>query len=326
MQGEQEFQPEHHVVGAGHATLRKAHEVVEAGGENRDKRAKGPRAESLGNRRPERAPLGWFEHGSGRPDNESGVQKATENERAASDVETAREKVEGVHDKQKGPRRALRITFVIIPAMIHEVLPVGALQCNCSIFGDPESGEAIVIDPGDEIEQIEAIVAKHGLRVVSIVITHAHIDHIGGAAKLRKSTGAPVYMNENDEELRRMLDVQAGWLGTAAPEAPDIEASLTDGDVVQAGDLGFDVIYTPGHTQGSVCLHLSGANLLVAGDTLFRDSIGRTDLPGGDTASILRSIHGKLLALPEETRVICGHGPETTIGREKEHNPFLQDR
>jgi glyoxylase-like metal-dependent hydrolase (beta-lactamase superfamily II) len=209
--------------------------------------------------------------------------------------------------------------------MIHEILPVGMLQCNCSIFGDEQTREAIVIDPGDEIEAIEAVLARHGLKVKAIFITHAHIDHIGGAAKLRRSTGAPVYMNPDDAQLAAALDVQASWLGTLPPEAPEIDVTAKDGDKLTLGAAEFHVLHTPGHTQGSVSVWIPSASKLVAGDTLFRDSIGRTDLPGGDGRQILRSIRDKLMDLPEETVVIPGHGPGTTIGREKQFNFFLRD-
>ena len=208
--------------------------------------------------------------------------------------------------------------------MIHEILPVGMLQCNCSIFGDEHSHQAIVIDPGDNIEDVLAILEKHSLRVQAIVITHAHIDHIGGAAKLKAATGAPVLMNANDQELYDHLDVQASWLGMEPPSRTAIDNSARDGDVLTLGPAEFRVLHTPGHTQGSISLWIPGENKLIAGDTLFRDSIGRTDLPGGNPRQILRSIEDKLLRLPEETVVVPGHGPNTTIGREKERNPFLQ--
>ena len=208
--------------------------------------------------------------------------------------------------------------------MTHDILPVGMLQCNCSIFGDAESGEAIVVDPGDNIESIEAVLERRQLRVKAIVITHAHIDHIGGAHKLKQRTGAPVYMNANDQELYDHLDAQAAWLGVATPEQTGIDVTARDGDTLALGAAQFHVLHTPGHTQGSLCLWIPSEQKLVAGDTLFRESIGRTDLPGGDGRQILRSIADKLLVLPEETTVFPGHGSETTIAHEKQFNPFLR--
>ncbi len=201
---------------------------------------------------------------------------------------------------------------------------MGPLQCNCSIFGDESTCEAIVIDPGDQIEDILAILTKHALKVTDIVITHAHLDHIGGAAKLKAATGAPVHMNANDQELYDMVDVQAGWLGMETPERTEIDVDARDGNTLKLADAEFHILHTPGHTQGSTSVWIPSENKLVAGDTLFRDSIGRTDLPGGDGRQILRSIHDKLLPLPDAAVVICGHGPNTTIGRERERNPFLR--
>jgi glyoxylase-like metal-dependent hydrolase (beta-lactamase superfamily II) len=198
------------------------------------------------------------------------------------------------------------------------------LQCNCSIFGDEQTREALVVDPGDETGRILQVLKRHGLTVKGIVITHAHIDHIGGAQKLKKATGAPVYMNPNDAELQKMMEVQAGWLGIETPDAVEIDSPAMDGGTLVVGATEFHVLHTPGHTQGSISLWIPSESKLVAGDTLFRDSIGRTDLPGGDSQQILRSIHEKLLPLPEETVVFPGHGESTTIGREKEFNYFLQ--
>jgi hydroxyacylglutathione hydrolase len=208
--------------------------------------------------------------------------------------------------------------------MIHEILPVGLLECNCSVFGDETSREGLVVDPGDQVDDVLEIIERHGLHVKAIIITHAHIDHIGGAQKLKQATGAPVYMNLNDMELQKGLDRQAAWLGVEPPEPVAIDAPARDGDRLVIGATELLVLHTPGHTQGSISLWIPAEEKLVAGDTLFRDSIGRTDLPGGDGRQILRSIHDKLLPLPEQTVVIPGHGAKTTIGREKRENHFLQ--
>jgi hydroxyacylglutathione hydrolase len=208
--------------------------------------------------------------------------------------------------------------------MIHEILPVGLLQCNCSILGDEATRQAIVIDPGDDIERILAILNQHNLTLTAIVITHAHIDHIGGAKKLKDATGAPVWMNEADQKLYDHLDWQASWLGMPEPERTSIDQGARDGDSLLLGARQLHVLHTPGHTPGSISLWIPAEHTLIAGDTLFRDSIGRTDLPGGDGKQILRSISDKLLTLPDQTLVVPGHGSNTTIGREREHNYFLQ--
>jgi hydroxyacylglutathione hydrolase len=209
--------------------------------------------------------------------------------------------------------------------MIHEILPVGLLQCNCSILGDEQTREAIVVDPGDNIPEIELILNKHGLTVKAIVVTHAHIDHVAGAKQLKQKTGAPVYLNRNDSELLAALDVQAQWIGVETPERVEVDMNATDGMTLHLADTELHVFHTPGHTQGSISLYLPQQSKLIAGDTLFRESIGRTDLPGGNTRQLLSSIKTRLLTLPEETIVIPGHGPSTTIGREKQRNPFLQN-
>jgi hydroxyacylglutathione hydrolase len=210
--------------------------------------------------------------------------------------------------------------------MIHEILPVGPLQCNCSIVGDEISREAMVIDPGDDIAEILAIIEKHKLKVKQIVITHAHIDHVGGAMKLRAATGAPILLNQKDYTLLKMLDLQADWIGMQSPGKVEIDHSLGENDTVQAGSLLANVIHTPGHTEGSICLYFPAEKKLIAGDTLFAGSIGRTDLPGGSFDKIMRSLHDKVLALPDETAVVAGHGPLTTIGDERQANPFLKNR
>ena len=208
--------------------------------------------------------------------------------------------------------------------MILETFPVGPLQCNCTILGDEQTREAMVIDPGDNIPDILMRLARHGLTLKQIVVTHAHIDHVGGALQLKKATGAPILLNESDMPLLKMMDIQAGWLGVRPPEVAPPDTSAEEGMVVGIANHAAQIIHTPGHTPGSICLHFAPDNLLLAGDTLFAGSIGRTDLPGGDSKKILRSIHDRLLTLPDSTRVIPGHGPATTIAEERESNPFLQ--
>lgn len=209
--------------------------------------------------------------------------------------------------------------------MILETFPVGLLQCNFSLLGDETTGEAMVIDPGDNIPHILARLEKHGLKLKQIVVTHAHIDHVGGALQLKRQTGAPVLLNQQDLPLLQMMEEQAGWLGVKTPAVAPPDASAEDQLVIGLEHYPAQVLHTPGHTPGSICLHFAPQKLLLAGDTLFAGSIGRTDLPGGDFKQIIRSIHDRLLPLPDETRVIPGHGPTTTIGEERESNPFLQN-
>jgi hydroxyacylglutathione hydrolase len=211
--------------------------------------------------------------------------------------------------------------------MIHEILPVGPLQCNCSILGDEHTHEAIVVDPGDDIPRILALLAKHNLTVKQILITHAHIDHIAGAHRLKQITGAPILVHQNDLSQIKMMDEQAKWLGIPTPTVDNPDDTLDDGKLITIGSgetaLTGSILHTPGHTQGSVCLYLPTQSLLLAGDTLFAGSVGRTDLPGGNTNQLLRSIHDRLLTLPDEVKVIPGHGPATTISDERLDNPFL---
>jgi hydroxyacylglutathione hydrolase len=207
--------------------------------------------------------------------------------------------------------------------MVLETFPVGPLQCNCTILGDDAAGEAIVIDPGDDINRIHRRLTELGLKLKQILVTHGHIDHVGGAVKLKRLTGAPILLNENDLPLLNMMDMQAAWVGTPTPEVAPPDDQLAEGMTVGLAAYPAQVLHTPGHTQGSVCLHFAPLNMVIAGDTLFAGSIGRTDLPGGNGRQIIESIESRLMALPESTRVIPGHGPETTIGRERESNPFL---
>ena len=207
--------------------------------------------------------------------------------------------------------------------MIHEIFPVGLLRCNCSILGDERTREAIVVDPGDDIPRILLRLARHLLTVVRIVVTHAHIDHIAGARELKRITGAPVTFNQADLPLLAMMGDQAKWLGVATPEVEPPDDDLPDDSMVTAGSLRVRVIHTPGHTPGSVCLHLPDESLLLAGDTLFAGGVGRTDFPLGNGHALLKSIHTRLMILPDSTRVIPGHGDATSIGEERETNPFL---
>jgi hydroxyacylglutathione hydrolase len=209
--------------------------------------------------------------------------------------------------------------------MIHEILPVGLLQCNCSIVGDELSGEAIVIDPGDEIERVQEILARHHLKVKYIIATHTHIDHIGGLEKLQRATGAAAMMHEADFPMYRDLGGLASLLGVPPPAVADVDNFLKDGDKLRWGSLALDVMHTPGHSPGSLCMHMPGEQARIfSGDTLFSGSIGRTDLWGGSLPEILKSIQESLLPFPDDTPVFPGHGTRTTIGDERAHNPFLR--
>jgi hydroxyacylglutathione hydrolase len=208
--------------------------------------------------------------------------------------------------------------------MIRETLPVGLLGCNCTILGDEVSREAIVVDPGYDIPQILTVLAKHNLTVRSIVITHAHIDHIASALDLKRITSAPILYNKADLPQLDIMDMQAGWLGVVTPTVKPPDHSPSDEETVSVKGIDAKVLHTPGHTEGSLCLYLPEANLLLAGDTLFAGSVGRTDFPGGNTSTLLASIRDRLLPLPGDTVVVPGHGPDTTIAVEKATNPFLE--
>ena len=207
---------------------------------------------------------------------------------------------------------------------ILETFPVGPLQCNCTILADESTGEAVVIDPGDEAERIVRALESARVKPAALLHTHAHFDHISGTADLAAATGAAIHLHAADRPLYDRLEEQAARFGLPAgrPLPPDEE--ICDGEVIRFGESALRAIHTPGHTPGSTCFLLEGGEPVVfAGDTLFRRSIGRTDLWGGDTQTILASIRGKLFSLPGSTPVVCGHGPGTTIDEEKRLNPIL---
>ena len=256
---------------------------------------------------------------------------------------------EGPHGRSRrvssGGRAVCCYNFLSMTSnLIHEVIPVGPIQCNCSILGDKLTREAIVVDPGDDVDRILEILRRHNLKVRAIVSTHAHIDHVGGLAVLHKATGAPVLIHKDDLDLYRNLHIQAEWMGVPTPPLTDIKDFVKEADALRWGGFAARVLHTPGHTPGSISLvveegvalpaGVSGKALespkssilqprLLAGDTLFRGSIGRTDLWGGSYPQILGSIREKLLVLPDEIVVYSGHGGLTTIGFERENNPFL---
>jgi len=270
-----------------------------------------------------------------------------------------------------------RVLSAATDGLIHITIPVGMLQCNCSIIGDPATREALVIDPGDEVTRILDLIGRHRLIVKVIVSTHAHIDHVGGLSKLHQYTGAPVLMHRDDLPLYQAMDMQAAFLGVHPPDLTEVDQLLKEGDVLRWGSFEAQVIHTPGHTPGSVSLYLphdagkvtgtepkkilvkdeAGEEIsigdllrktvdpentreertldeseiilppapqLFSGDTLFAGSIGRTDLWGGSMEQIMESLRTKLMHLPDATVVHPGHGPVTTIGKERELNPFLQ--
>jgi glyoxylase-like metal-dependent hydrolase (beta-lactamase superfamily II) len=209
--------------------------------------------------------------------------------------------------------------------MIFERLIVGPLQCNCLILGCETSREAIVVDAGDEAERILQDLNRHRLTLKTILQTHAHLDHVGASHRLQETTGASVALHREDLFLHANLSMQAAFLGLEAPSPARINHYLIDKEEVKVGSLQAQVVHTPGHTPGSLCFHLPGEReMLLTGDTLFAGSIGRTDLWGGSYEEILRSLK-RLLVYKDETEVYPGHGPPTTIGRERHSNPFLQE-
>ena len=210
--------------------------------------------------------------------------------------------------------------------MIAETFPVGPLQCNCTILGDPASGEAIVIDGGDEATQVAARLERAGLRPRYLVHTHAHIDHIGALGPLRERVGGSALLHPADRPLYATLAQQARWLGLIeAPQIVALDGELVDGDVLRAGAIELRCVHTPGHTPGSTsfAVEAGGKTTLYTGDTLFRGAVGRWDLGGTSLADIVRSIRERLLVFDDGSIVVPGHGPTTTVGTERRENPYL---
>ncbi len=206
--------------------------------------------------------------------------------------------------------------------MLIEQLEVGPIMANCYILGCEQTKEAAVIDPGGDVDQILAALSNHGLTVKQIVNTHGHFDHVGANRKLKEATGAPILIHKGDAPMLNQLAASAASFGLSAENSPEPDRLLEDGDTIPFGDITLTVFHTPGHSPGGVALHTDG--YVFVGDTLFSGSIGRTDLPGGNYSVLLMSVQEKIFSLPDDTRVFCGHGPETTVGREKRYNPFFR--
>lgn len=207
--------------------------------------------------------------------------------------------------------------------MIFETFPVGPLGTNCFILGSPETGEGIVVDPGAEPDRILAAVNRLGLTIRLVINTHGHFDHVGGNRRVLEATGAELLIHEEDVYLLpRAADVAAMY-GLTTENSPRPARTLTDGMGIAVGDLTLTVLHTPGHTPGGCSLYLAAEGFVITGDTLFADGVGRTDFPGSSHAALMASIREKLFTLPDETRAFPGHGPATTIGHERRHNPYV---
>jgi hydroxyacylglutathione hydrolase len=207
--------------------------------------------------------------------------------------------------------------------MILEMVTVGPFQENCYVIGDEVTGEGVLIDPGDEAARIALAVERTNLEIGWIIITHAHIDHVGGVAALVDEYACPVLMHAEAEPMLGQLPTQAMMMGLRFGKVPAVDRHIEDDEVLEVGGLELKALYTPGHAPGHLAFYLESEGLVLSGDALFAGGVGRTDLFGGDMDLLLRSIVERLMTLPDETRVLPGHGPETTIGEERAHNPFL---
>lgn len=210
--------------------------------------------------------------------------------------------------------------------MVFEQFVVGMLQTNCYLLGDPHTKQAVVIDPGGDCERIVRHIQELDFKLVAILNTHGHFDHVLDAWKLQKRLGGKIYMNPKDESLLSdpMVGMGAFFGSASTPPAAKIDQPLKEGDLLSFGSIKLEVLETPGHTPGHISLYFPGAKIIFVGDTLFAGSIGRTDFPGGSFDALIRSVREKIFPLPGETIVYPGHGPETTVEREKKTNPFFR--
>jgi len=204
-----------------------------------------------------------------------------------------------------------------------QVIPVGPLQTNCYLAVCPESQAAAIVDPGWSGEELYNLVQREKLELKAILLTHAHFDHVGGAAALKRLSNAPLLAHPDSELLLRNAHHHAQAWGFQVDPTPKLDGGLAEGQIIEVGTLRLEVLYTPGHAPGHVCFYQARAGVLFDGDVLFKGGIGRTDLPGGNYARLMKSIREKLLTLPDDTAVYSGHGPATTIGNERRGNPFL---
>jgi hydroxyacylglutathione hydrolase len=207
--------------------------------------------------------------------------------------------------------------------MILEKLTVGPFQENCYIVGDEATGTGVLFDPGDEATRIALAVEQTHLEISQIIITHAHIDHVGAVTTLVDEYACPVVMHREAEPMLRQLPSQALMMGVRFGKVPNVDGYIEDEEVVRVGGLSFTALYTPGHAPGHLAFYSADEGVVISGDALFAGSVGRVDLPGGSMEVLMRSINERLLTLPDETVVLSGHGSETTIGEERAHNPFL---
>jgi hydroxyacylglutathione hydrolase len=206
--------------------------------------------------------------------------------------------------------------------MIVQGMPVGAFQANCYIVGCEDTGTGAVIDPGDEVDRILRLIEEFRLTPRLILNTHGHLDHVAGNAALKKATSAQLVAHRGDAPMLENLSLIARSWGMRAEDSPHPDRFVDEGDVVTVGSVSLKVLHTPGHSPGSISLYADG--MVFVGDLLFAGSIGRTDFPGGDHATLIRSVRTKIFTLGDDTTVLPGHGPATTVGMEKRANPFFQ--